>query len=64
MCHVFVTMYKYSPIFSFFSYIVTFDDLTKVKQSHGQMDSISSLYHNRMTKKLWKGVWGEGKPND
>ena len=41
------------PLF-FFSYVVTFDDLTKVKQGHSQMGSISSLIYNSMTKNLWK----------
>ena len=37
-------------IFSLFLYVVTFDDLAKVKQGHSQMGSISSLIYNSMNK--------------
>ena len=40
--------------FSLFLYMVTFDDLTKVKQGHSQMGFISSLIYNSMNKNLWK----------
>ena len=45
---VFVTIYEHSKIFSLFFYVVTFDDLAKVKQGHSRMGSISSLYHSSM----------------
>ena len=40
--------------FSLFLYVVTFDDLAKVKQGHSQMGSISSLIYNSMTNNPWK----------
>ena len=46
---VFVTIYDHSKIFYLFFYVVTFDDLAKVKQGHSRMGSISSLYHSSMT---------------
>ena len=42
MFDIFVTINDHSMIFSLFLYVVTFDDLAKVKQGHSQMGSISS----------------------
>ena len=48
---LFGTIYHHSKIFF---YVLTLDDLAKVKQSHSQMCSISNLHHNSMNKNPWK----------
>ena len=40
--------------FSLFLYVVTFDNLAKVKQGHSQMGSISILISSSMTNNPWK----------
>ena len=49
-----MTIYDHTRIFFFIFYLMTFDELAKVKQGHSKMGYISRVICNSMTNIPWK----------